>query len=151
MHKLGDDYTNDRIMEHIAQNGYFVRFADLAPERITFKAYRVRGAWKKSNRNKSLRNLYLYYCYPLGFLPKKQKINYTRLHSLLRDDLMKMDSIAKETRLLCQYRIDTAEQLFSYQDSIRTEAKRRPNSGYSCENSFVSCRLEVIKTGTCRK
>lgn len=123
MHKLGGDYTNDRIMERIAQNSYSVRFADLAPERTTFKVYHVRGTWRKQRRKKSLRNLYLYYCYRLGFLPKKRNMNPVRLHSLLRDDLMKMDAIAKETRLLCQYRIDTAEQLFSYQDSIQTEAK----------------------------
>ncbi|MCD8356982.1 MAG: relaxase/mobilization nuclease domain-containing protein [Clostridia bacterium] len=124
MHKLGEDYTNDRIMERIAENSYAVRFSDFAPERTVFKIYHIRGSLKKVHRHKGLRGLYLYYCYRLGFLPKKRKINYTRLHSLLRDDLMKMDAIAKETRLLCQYRIDTAEQLFSYQDSIRTEAMR---------------------------
>ena len=124
MHKLGDDYTNDRIMERIAQNSYSVRFADFAPECSVFKIYRVCGSFKKVHRYKGLRGLYLYYCYRLGFLPKKRKINYARLHSLLRDDLMKMDAIAKETRLLCQYRIDTTEQLFSHQDSIRTEAER---------------------------
>lgn len=124
MHKLGDDYTNDRIMERIAQNNYSVRFADFAPERTVFKVYRVCGSLKKIRRHKGLCGLYLYYCYRLGFLPKKRKINYARLHSLLRDDLMKMDAIAKETRLLCQYQIDTTEQLFSFQDSIQTEAKR---------------------------
>ena len=124
MHKLGEDYTNDRIMERIAQNSYAVRFSDFAPERTVFRVYRVRGSWKKTHRYKGLRGLYLYYCYRLGFLPRKRKPDYARLHSLLRDDLMKMDAIAKETRLLCQYRIDTAEQLFSYQDSIQTEAKR---------------------------
>lgn len=124
MHKLGDDYTNDRIMERIAENGYSVRFADFAPEHTVFKVYRLRGSLKKVHRHKGLLGLYLYYCYRLGFLPKKRKMNYARLHSLLRDDLMKMDAITKETRLLCQYRIDTAEQLFSFQDSIRTEAER---------------------------
>ena len=37
---------------------------------------------------------------------------------------MKMEAITQETRLLCRNHIDTAEQLFSYQDSIQTEAKR---------------------------
>lgn len=127
MHKLGDDYTNDRIMERIAQNNYSVRFADFAPERTTSKVYHIKGTWKqhKRNRYKSLRNLYLYYCYRLGFLPKKRKVNHARLHSLLRDDLMKMDAITKETRLLCQYRMDSAEQLFSHKDSIQAEAEQR--------------------------
>ncbi|MDO4175368.1 MAG: relaxase/mobilization nuclease domain-containing protein, partial [Eubacteriales bacterium] len=124
MHKLGEDYTNDRIMERIAQNSYSVRFADFALEHTVCKVYRVRGSLKKVHRHKGLCGLYLYYCYRLGFLPQKRKINPARLHYLLWDDLMKMDTIAKETRLLCQYRIDTTEQLFSFQDSIQTEAKR---------------------------
>lgn len=124
MYKLGENYTNDRIMERIAENSYAVRFSDFAPERTMLHVYRVRGTWKKTHRKKSLRNLYLYYCYRLGFLPRKRKINYARLHYLLRDDLMKMDTVAKETRLLCAYQIDTAEQLFSHRDSIQAEEKR---------------------------
>ena len=38
-----------------------------------------------------------------------------------KDDLMKMDAITKETRLLCRCHIDTAEQLLSYQGSLETE------------------------------
>lgn len=50
-------------------------------------------------------------CYKLGILPKNKKQNYARLHYLLKDDLMKMEAIAKETRLLCRNHIDTAQQL----------------------------------------
>lgn len=127
MHKLGAEYTNERIMERIAQNGYTVLFSDFAPERVSFKTYRVKGiVWRKPkhNRHKSLRNLYLYYCYRMGLLPKKKKTNPARMHYLLRDDLMKLDAITAETRLLCKYQIDTAEQFFSFLESRRTEAKQ---------------------------
>ncbi len=46
---------------------------------------------------------------------------YARLHYLLKDDLMKMEAIAKETRLLCRNHIDTAQQLLSYEGSLETE------------------------------
>ena len=68
-----------------------------------------------------LRGLYLHYCYKLGILPKGRKQNYAKLHYLLKDDLMKMDAITKETRLLCRCHIDTAEQLLSYQGSLESE------------------------------
>ncbi len=75
----------------------------------------------KAKKIGGLRGLYLHYCYKLGILPKGRKQNYAKLHYLLKDDLMKMDAIAKETRLLCRCHIDTAEQLFSYQGSLETE------------------------------
>ncbi len=52
---------------------------------------------------------------------KAEKQNYARLHYLLKDDLMKMEAITQETRLLCRNHIDTAEQLCSYKGSLETE------------------------------
>ena len=43
------------------------------------------------------------------------------LHYLLKDDLMKLEVISQETRLLCRNRIDTVEQLCSYKESLETE------------------------------
>ena len=61
-----------------------------------------------------LYGLYLHYCYKLGFLPKYQKQNPARLHYLLREDLMKLDQITAQVRLLGREHISTSEQLFSY-------------------------------------
>lgn len=68
MYKLGEKYTNECIMQRIAQNGYTVRFVPFAPERTVYKVYHVKGTWKKQRRHRqvSLRNLYLYYCYRMG-------------------------------------------------------------------------------------
>ncbi len=68
-----------------------------------------------------MRGLYLHYCYKLGMLPKKRQPNYARLHYLLKDDLMKMEDITQETRLLCRNHIDTAQQLLLYKGSLETE------------------------------
>ena len=37
----------------------------------------------------------------------------------MREDLRKLDAITAETRLLVRNRIDTAEQLFSYQSEVK--------------------------------
>ena len=37
----------------------------------------------------------------------------------MREDLRKLDDITAETRLLVRNRIDTAEQLFSYQSEVK--------------------------------
>ena len=70
-----------------------------------------------------LYGLYLHYCYKLGYLPKYQKQNPARLHYLLREDLMKLDQITAQVRLLGREHISTSEQLFSYKSKVEDEIK----------------------------
>ena len=121
LYKLGEDYTNDRITERISQNSYAVRFDRFTDTPKQVKVYRVKGSLSDIKKIGGLRGLYLHYCYKLGILPKNKKQNYARLHYLLKDDLMKMEAIAKETRLLCRNHIDTAQQLLSYEGSLEME------------------------------
>ena len=103
---------------------------------------------KNARKIGGLRGLYLHYCYKLGILPKGRKQDYAKLHYLLKDDLMKMEMIAKETRLLCRCHIDTAEQLLSYQASLTTEmaeltAKRK--GLYSLSRKASGEEKEAVK------
>ena len=124
LYRLGEEYTNKRIVERISENSYAVKFASFAPKHRAIKVYVVRGGWKKSKRGGGLRGLYLHYCYKLGILLKGRKQNAARLHYLLKDDLMKMEYIAQETRLLCRHHIDTAGRLLSYQQSLQDEMRK---------------------------
>ncbi|MDL2249644.1 relaxase/mobilization nuclease domain-containing protein [Lachnospiraceae bacterium OttesenSCG-928-J05] len=121
LYKLGENYTNERITERIRENSYAVKFSPFAKPQKQVKVYRLRGSLSGAKKIGGLRGLYLHYCYKLGILPKGKKQNYAKRHYLLKDDLMKMDAIAKEIRLLCRCHIDTAEQLFSYQGSLENE------------------------------
>ena len=121
LYKLGEDYTNERITERIRENSYAVKFSRFAEPQKTVQVFRVKGSLKNAKKIGGLRGLYLHYCYRLGILPKSRKQNYARLHYLLKDDLMKMEAISQETRLLCRNRIDTVEQLLSYKGSLETE------------------------------
>ena len=123
LYKLGEDYTNERILERIRGNSYAVKFVPFAEAQKQVKVFRVRGSLKGARKIGGLRGLYLHYCYKLGILPKNKKQDYARLHYLLKDDLMKMEAITNETRLLCRNHIDTAEQLLSYKGSLETEMK----------------------------
>lgn len=121
LYKLGEEYTNERIMERITENSYAVKFSRFTEPQRTVKVFRVKGSLMGTKKIGGLRGLYLHYCYKLGILPKNKKQNYARLHYLLKDDLMKMEAITQETRLLCRNRIDTVEQLLSYKGSLETE------------------------------
>ena len=121
LYKLGEEYTNERIMERITENSYAVKFSRFTEPQRTVKVFRFKGSLTGAKKIGRLRGLYLHYCYKLGILPKNKKQNYARLHYLLKDDLMKMEAITQETRLLCRNRIDTVEQLLSYKGSLETE------------------------------
>ena len=119
---LGADYTNDRIVERIKENRD--RWAEIEPfQRATYKPrqYRMQTRGQKLKKKGGLYGLYLYYCYRLGYLPKYKKQNNARLHYLLKDDLMKLDKITDEVRLLGRENISTDEQLFSYKESVLSQ------------------------------
>ena len=162
LYKLGEEYTNERIMERITENSYAVKFSRFAEPQRTVKVFRVKGSLKGAKKIGGLRGLYLHYCYKLGILPKNKKQNYARLHYLLKDDLMKMEAISQETRLLCRNRIDTVEQLLLYKGTLETEktdllqkrkelySKSRKTGGEEKEAirsqlSDLSKRLSVIR------
>ncbi len=91
------------------------------PSRQNRQIHKVKGTLKDAKKIGGLRGLYLHYCYKLGILPKKKQRITHRLHYLLKDDLLKMEAITNETRLLCRNHIDTAEQLLSYKGSLESE------------------------------
>lgn len=66
------------------------------------------------------RALYFHYCYLLGVFPERKPPDNRRMHFLLREDLIKLDMISEEARLLAREKIDTAGQLSSYKESLKT-------------------------------
>lgn len=90
-----------------------------------------------------LQGLYLHYCFLLGVLPKNRPpISSRQLHFLLREDLAKLEQISKETRLLCRYRIETTEQLFSYKESLEMQMKQLSNERQHLRYQSRSIREE---------
>ena len=117
MRNFGEDYSLDNIRRRILSQS--------RPEQKKFEQkptiLRVRliGNLKTARKLTGFRALYVHYCYLLGIFPKNcPQQNRKRLHFLLREDLLKLDTITAETRLLVGHRIDTAEQLFSYRDEV---------------------------------
>ena len=116
---FGDDYTLESIRKRILEQSRAVRpILEPAPKR---KQYRVSGNWKDRKKVTGFRALYFHYCYLLGVFPKDKQQNRKRLHFLLREDLIKLETITQEARLLAEHRIDTAQQLSSYKDGLEAQ------------------------------
>ena len=91
----------------------------VAPPKKQYR--RCRGSFRKARKITGFRALYFHYCYLLGVFPKNKPQNRKRLHFILREDLIKLEAITKEVRLLAEHRIDTAEQLSSYKSELESQ------------------------------
>ena len=116
---FGEEYTLDGIRNRILSQSRRV-LPEPEPKRKVYCA-RVKGDFKTARKITGFRALYFHYCYLLGIFPKNQPKNNKRLNFLLREDLVKLDAISEEARLLARNHIDTAEQLSSYKEGL--EAK----------------------------
>jgi len=115
---FGEDYTLESIRRRILEQSRPARpLPEAAPKT---KRYRVSGNWKGRKKVTGFRALYLHYCYLLGVFPKNKQQNKRRLHFLLREELIKLDAITQEARLLGTNHIDTAQQLSSYKETLET-------------------------------
>lgn len=117
---LGEEYTIESIRRRILTQTVKKQTAPAPlPEKKTY-VIKVHGNLGQARKIGGLRGLYLHYCYLLGILPKNRPpVSPKQVHMLFREDLIKLDKIAKETRLLCRYRIDTTEQLFSLKEDLQ--------------------------------
>ena len=117
MRNFGEDYSLDNIRRRIvSQSRPERKKPEQKPEILRV---RLIGNLKTARKLTGFRALYVHYCYLLGIFPKNRpQQNRKRLHFLLREDLLKLDAITAETRLLIGHRIDTAEQLFPYRDEV---------------------------------
>lgn len=117
---LGDDYTEEAIRKRLIENQR-INISPFENKYYKPRQYLLPTRQDKIQKKSGIYRLYLYYCYKLGYLPKYKKQNVSRLHYYLKEDIMKLDKISMETRLLAREKISTIEQLFSYKNSIEKE------------------------------
>ena len=117
MRNFGEDYSIEQVRIRILSQTRSEKKLPEPPRQVI--RVRLFGSLKAARKITGFRALYIHYCYLLGIFPKNKPKQNRRLHFLLREDLRKLDAITAETRLLVGHRIDTAEQLFSYQSEVK--------------------------------
>lgn len=136
---LGDDYTEEAIKKRILQNRTPKR-PEVLPEPKR-KRHTVKGGYnpKKVRKLTGLQALYFHYLYKMGILPKHRASN-KRTHFLLREDIRHMEDIAAQTKLLCKHRIESKEQLFTYQSTVEQEMSALYADRKSLYNRIRRCK-----------
>ena len=118
-HKLGRGYDLDTIERRVWRNGY--------PKHEYFnKEERVIQDYRRDNpppfyrKHSSLYRLYIRYCYELHII-EKHPLAVPRVSQHLREVLIRLERIDAETRLMGKNNIETHEDLFNYQKSVKTK------------------------------
>ena len=119
---FGEEYSIENIRRRILSQ-YIPERPLAEPERKT-RHYRMQGSMKSARKITGFRALYFHYCYKLGIFPKDRPQNRKRLHFLLREDLLKLNNISQEVRLLVRNKIDTAEQLSLYKNGLEVQIQK---------------------------
>ena len=122
MRNFGEEYSIENIRRRILSQ-YIPEKPLAEPERKT-RHYRMQGSMKTIRKITGFRALYFHYCYKLGIFPKDRPQNRKRLHFLLREDLLKLNNISQEVRLLVRHKIDTAEQLSLYKNGLEVQIEK---------------------------
>ena len=137
IHQLGPDYTRESIERRIYENDPAVRTERLRQSYHMPNHYNLRRRIDRIMGRTGLEKLYLRYCYELGYLPKYRQ-NPTRLHIVLKEDLLKCDQYSEQAKLICKYHVDTDKDLIALRlllelkmkeygaerDELRLKAKR---------------------------
>lgn len=110
IHQLGSDYTRESIERRIYENDPSVRQERLRQNYRMPNHYNLRRRIDRIMGRSGLEKLYLRYCYELGYLPKYRQ-NSTKLHILLKEDLLKCEQYSEQAKLLSKYHVNTDEDL----------------------------------------
>lgn len=120
---FGEDYTLESIRRKILEQPVTTRPLPEPPPRP--QRYRLSGNWQKRKKATGFRALYFHYCYLLGVFPKNKSQPKHNIHFLLKEDLIKLDQITQEARLLARCHIDTGEQLAAYRSDLENQITER--------------------------
>ena len=110
IHQLGSEYTRESIERRIYENDPSVRTERLRQQYSIPNQYDLRRRIDRIMGRSGLEKLYLRYCYELGYLPRYQQ-NPTKLHIVLKEDLLKCNQYSEQAKLLARYHVNTDEDL----------------------------------------
>lgn len=119
LYRLGEQYDRDYIFGRIRENDVwqtgekYNRFIkSTKPQTVTTKPYMLKGNLNRAKKITGLKALYLYYCYLLGYLPKKNQ--HKPLSPENRQALRKLDRYARQITLISKENLNTIDDINSF-------------------------------------
>ncbi|WP_248929883.1 relaxase/mobilization nuclease domain-containing protein [Paenibacillus hamazuiensis] len=139
LRSLGEDYTEEALKQRILRNRLPRRQPSLPMPRRRRAV--CKGTLRSGRKFSGLQALYLRYLYEMGIWPHF-RASPRRTHFLLREDLRHLAVITAQTKLLCQHRISSKDQLLDYVSVTRQEMRLLYGERKALYNRLRRCKEE---------
>lgn len=142
---LGEKYDWHNIVEQInMQDGFalFLAYKEfnrsnktkyIKPEKYIFK-----GSFATVKKITGLKALYLYYCYRLGYLPKKNQ--HKPLSPEMKQAWRKIDKLSQQVRLISKYKFDDVNDVQQFIDDSQEQIVIITNQRNQIYNKLRRCK-----------
>lgn len=144
LYRLGEGYDLPALRERIEENrqryAYDLGYQRYKPMPVQWsrpRRLRLKGSFSTVKKIGGFRGLYLHYCYCLGILPKGS--NRRPLSPELREECRRLDSISRQTQLICREKLDTAEDVAGFISGKQAEIKVLGAARQKCYNRLRRC------------
>ena len=132
LHKLGEGYSLPEIQERILKTR---RREVPFPEEEAETARSLRREYRPSGKIRGLKALYIRYCFELKIIAR-HPASVKRVSFLMREDLIRLDRLDQQTRLLSENNIETLEDLNHYREELSGRLKSLENLRKNLRNEL---------------
>lgn len=136
LYRLGEEYDREHIFRRMKENdvwevsaNYNAFIKTTKQKYIQPKKYFFNGSFAKTQKITGLKALYLYYCYRLGYLPKKKP--HKPLSPEMREAIRKLERYSQQITLIYKERLNTLDDVNVF-ISMSTEQIKMLNNERKC-------------------
>lgn len=151
LYRLGENYNKASIIERINRNDIekaFIKLREFSyqskPKPIRVNSYSLVGSLTKTRKVTGLRALYFYYCYLLGYLPRKKP--HKPLSPEMRQACRKLDRYSQEIRLICRGKFDNLDDVHNFIDTSKQQICLLENERQHIYNKLRRCTAPDVKS-----
>ncbi|MCM1285927.1 MAG: relaxase/mobilization nuclease domain-containing protein [Acetobacter sp.] len=144
---LGQNYDWNNIVEQIYAQDNFELFSaykefnrESKTKYIKPKNYIFKGSFKSVKKVTGLKALYLYYCYRLGYMPKKNQ--HKPLSPELKQAWRKIDKLSNQVRLISKYNLNDANDVQQFIKNNTEQIVLITNQRNQVYNKLRRCKDE---------
>ncbi|MCH5320538.1 MAG: relaxase/mobilization nuclease domain-containing protein [Eubacterium sp.] len=142
---LGENYDWQKIVERInTQDGFavFPAYKEFNRESKTRyikpKHYELKGSFTNVKKVTGLKALYLYYCYRLGYLPKKKQ--HKPLSPEMKQAWRKIDKISNQVRLISKHNLNNTDDVQHFISDNQKQIVTITNQRNQIYNKLRRCK-----------
>lgn len=150
LYRLGEKYDREHIFRRMKENDVwevsanYNAFIKITKQKyIQPKRYFFNGSFVKTKKVTGLKALYLYYCYRLGYLPKKKP--HKPLSPEMREAIRKLDRYSQQATLIYKERLNTLDDVNVFISMSTEQIKMLNNERKHIYNKLRRCTEKDTK------